>query len=361
MSSKSDSKRGRVADEDRAVVHRLFERVYSKGELNLIDELVASDFTGYSTESSDLYLGPVGVKTHVRRLRTAFHGFTIEIDDLYVEGDTFEGSWTARGTHEQRYVGVEPTCTIGQAGEEPHGNRVTVTGVASGTIRNDKIHELRMRWDVETLRRQLGSSTEAAKIGSHPEKTRMATIAERRINSINTSILVVLDFDDPATTLRAVMGDPATIDAEFHLLMVVPMAEYEARRRARIDAGVTGPYTVDHLTEEAHDIAQRVGCEYLDTDGAGFEAIGAVGRTRDYVSKAVRTHDYGRVYVAERPRPVWQRLLGVKDLPTELVRALPDVVTVVSAADVLGPVREESDSEVAFGPETESTTWSTDR
>lgn len=164
MPDKSPAKhdRGRDSDRNRAVVRRLFERVYSKGDLSLVDELVATDFVGYSTETADAYLGPEGVKTHMSRLRAAFHGFTIDVDAIHVEGDTFEVAWTARGVQERRFLGVEPTCTIGRAGEEPRGTRIAVPGVATGRITNGKIHESEMVWDVEVLRNQLGASAEDA-------------------------------------------------------------------------------------------------------------------------------------------------------------------------------------------------------
>lgn len=189
----------------------------------------------------------------------------------------------------------------------------------------------------------------------------MATSTEQSIASNDDDVLVVLNPDDPAATLRAAMRDPATIDAKFHLLAVFPTAEYEARRRARIVAGVSAPYTIDHLIEEARIIAHRAGRSYLDVDDGGFAAMGAVGRTRDCVNEAVRNHDFGRVYVAERPRPAWQRVLGVGSLSTELVRVLPDVVTVVSVDEGLSPVREESDVEASVRLEAEPTIQSTDR
>lgn len=162
MPSKSTTKRSQAADENRAVVRRLFERVYSKGELNLVSDVVASDLIAESTESSQTYLGPEGIRVHVIRLRTAFRGFTIGIDDLHVQGDTFEVFWTARGTHEGRFQGIDPRCDLGRAGEEPHGNRIAVSGDTRGTIRNGKIHESRMVWDLEELRHQLGVSFEDA-------------------------------------------------------------------------------------------------------------------------------------------------------------------------------------------------------
>lgn len=185
MSDEIKPNRTQVPDGDRAVVRHLFERVYSKGELGIVDELVSTDFTGYSAESADAYLGADGMKTHVSRLRTAFNGFTVEIDALQVEGDTFEVQWTARGTHERRFLGVQPTCTIGQAGEEPHGNRIAVEGVATGTIENGTIHESTMVWDVETLRHQLGAPVDVAEpaIDSRESSVRHSPPLGERLSS----------------------------------------------------------------------------------------------------------------------------------------------------------------------------------
>lgn len=171
-------------------------------------------------------------------------------------------------------------------------------------------------------------------------------------------ILVVLDTDDPETTLQAVVEETDAAAAAFHVLMVFPTAEYEERRRARVDAGVPGPYTIEHLTEDARRIAQRVGREYLGPDAEGFEAMGAVGGKRDCIRKAARTHEYRRVYVAEQPHSIWQQLLGAEDLSTELTRALPDVVSVVSVDDVVASTTGESDADAVFDPGAEPTTRS---
>lgn len=165
MESKSHATRGLVADENETVVRYLFERVYSKGELHHLDSVVTADVVGNSTDSSRAHLGPDGIRTHVIRLRTVFHEFTIEITDLHVVGNTFEVSWTARGTHERRYQGIDPTCTIGRAGEEPRGNRIAIAGDSSGTVRDGRIHEYRMVWNLDELRRQLGVPTSDSETG----------------------------------------------------------------------------------------------------------------------------------------------------------------------------------------------------
>lgn len=202
------------------------------------------------------------------------------------------------------------------------------------------------------------ASTDRGASNPKPTGTTMQADEPTKTESTTTSILIVLDPDDPDTTLQAVVQDADANAAEIHVMRVFPTAEYEQRRRDRIDAGVPGPYTIEQLTNEARRIARRVGREYLGPDG--FEAMGAVGRNRDCIRRAVRTHDYDRVYVADHQHSIWQRLLGVADLSTELTRALPDVVSVVSTDDVVGPGTDESVADAVVEREAELSTRSGD-
>lgn len=157
MSIQTIHERSQVEELNGALIRHCLERVYSNGELSLVNQLVAPDFVGESNESSAAHLGTEGVKAHVIQLRRTLNGFTITVDGLRLEGDTFEVSWTACGAHERRFLGIDPTCNIGQAGEEPHGNRIAVAGLTTGTISDGKIKTFRMSWDVEALRHQLAS------------------------------------------------------------------------------------------------------------------------------------------------------------------------------------------------------------
>lgn len=176
MTSHSTQTDTRLAHADAAVVHRLFERVYSKGELLHVDDIVAPAVVLYSDELREAYVGSDGIGTHVKRLRRAFHGFTMEVDALHLSGESFVAEWTARGSHERPFMGVEPTCIVGGPGTEPHGKRIEVSGVAAGTIRNGVLTECRLEWDLATLRRQLGAPDRA----DHPGDDVDASAARRR-------------------------------------------------------------------------------------------------------------------------------------------------------------------------------------
>lgn len=157
--------------------------------------------------------------------------------------------------------------------------------------------------------------------------------------------LVVLDADAPSATLRAALQYPGVAEGELTLLVVFPVSEYEARRRARIEAGVTAPYTIDHLEMEARRIAQLAGREWLDPANVEFEAIGAVGRRRDCVRTAVEAQECSRVYLGKSRRTLWQRFLRIEDLSAVLTRTLPATVTVVSVDGVFDSLPNLGDGE----------------
>lgn len=181
MTGESNTVPGGIAAENEAVVRELFERIYSKGELDRIADVVASDFVGDGPGSDHPYVGTEGIRSRVVELRTAFGGFTVDIEDLQIRGDAFEVSWTATGRQERRFDGVDPTCIVGRAGVEPHGSPIAVAGRTVGTIRDGRIQESRSGWDVSALRRQLGApdgQTPGRKSGSLPRRggTRSSTV-----------------------------------------------------------------------------------------------------------------------------------------------------------------------------------------
>lgn len=139
------------AVEDERVLRRLFDLVYSEGDLRVARELVAPGFRGYCSGTGDEYHGSSGVKAHASRLRSAFPGLTVEIDGLRRTSAGFEASLVVQGRFERAFGGIEPTCVIGPAGDEPHGPRVTLAGVVSGTMAGGQLREWDIEWDLKGL------------------------------------------------------------------------------------------------------------------------------------------------------------------------------------------------------------------
>lgn len=142
------------AVEDGHVFHRLVERVYSEGELSTAEELVADDFHGHCAATSEDYHGVTGLKAHASRFRAAFPGLTAEIDDLRSTPLGFEARLTMEGRFERAVGGVEPTCVIGAAGEEPGGRMVQISGVVSGRLADGQLRHCDFDWDIDALRNQ---------------------------------------------------------------------------------------------------------------------------------------------------------------------------------------------------------------
>jgi steroid delta-isomerase-like uncharacterized protein len=87
-----------------AVVRRLMEEVWGRGQLHLIAELVAVDYVGHFAIGD--HYGPEGVRIDVAAHRTAFPDMTVTVDDLFAHGDKVVRRYTLRGTHRRPLLGV---------------------------------------------------------------------------------------------------------------------------------------------------------------------------------------------------------------------------------------------------------------
>lgn len=126
------------------LLRRLFDEVYSNGDLSIMKDLIAPEFVGYSPATDDVYLGQNGAKLQVSKVRSAVFGLTIDVNEVRAADGEFEVHWTAQGRLERPFNGFEPSCSIGDAGEEPHGPPFSKTGITKGRISDGQIRELRM-------------------------------------------------------------------------------------------------------------------------------------------------------------------------------------------------------------------------
>lgn len=157
------------------------------------------------------------------------------------------------------------------------------------------------------------------------------------VTSNSERTLVVLNSASPEAILEIVLDARRIPDSEIDLMVVYPTAEYEARRRARLEAGVTTPYTVEHLAEDAQRTADRVGREWIDSDTVQLGAYGGVGRVEDRVNEVVRDRGHSVVYADYRPPTRWQQLFGVVDVSRTLGETLPAETAVRSVSDLRPP------------------------
>lgn len=134
-----------MPEHTKTISRRMFDEVWSGGNLNVIDELVAPDATGHDPANPDVPPGPEGVRRLVTMYRSAFPDLRLTVEDQIAEGDKVTTRWTARGTQQGDLPGVPAT-----------GRQGTITGISIDRIEGDKIRETWTNWDTLGLLQQLG-------------------------------------------------------------------------------------------------------------------------------------------------------------------------------------------------------------
>jgi len=130
-------------EENKAVIRRVIEEVWNKGNLAVADEVIANNYV--FDAAGQEFKGPEGLKQAVTIYRTAFPDFHITIDDMVAEGDKVASRFTVRGTHKGDLMGIAPT-----------GKQVTVTGTAFNRLVGGKEVEARASMDQLGMLQQMG-------------------------------------------------------------------------------------------------------------------------------------------------------------------------------------------------------------
>jgi predicted ester cyclase len=134
-----------TTDANKQVVRRLYDECINPGRLDLLPELVSSDFVNPHGER-----GPAGFATALAGLRAGFPDIKITIEDLVAEGDrvTVRSSWA--GTHTAAFRGIPPT-----------GKRVTNTSITIYQLADHKLVHSWIESDRLGTLQQLGASPSA--------------------------------------------------------------------------------------------------------------------------------------------------------------------------------------------------------
>ncbi len=135
-----------MSEQNKSAVRRVIEEVWSRGNANVVDELVANDYIGHAASpASGGTQGPEGYKQFFAEQRRAFPDIRYTIDDVVAEGDRVAVRWTAQGTHTGAFQGLPPT-----------GKRGSLTGTSFFRIANGKLVECWTQMDELGMLQQLG-------------------------------------------------------------------------------------------------------------------------------------------------------------------------------------------------------------
>jgi len=136
-----------MAEDNKGIVRRIVDEVFSRGKVGLADTLVAPGYVYHGPGGLEVR-GPDGFKQLVNMYRSAFPDLTVTIDDLIAEGDKVTCRWTGQGTHKGDLAGIAPT-----------GRAATVTGILVSRFSGGKLVEDWESWDEVGMLRQLGVTT----------------------------------------------------------------------------------------------------------------------------------------------------------------------------------------------------------
>ncbi len=128
------------ATANKAIIRSVYEQCINKGELELLETIVAPEFVGPTGEA-----GAAGLRGTFAALRVAFPDIHYTLEDLFAEGDRVAVRWTWQGTH---------TAPI--RGFPAHGTRVKDVGMAIYELGGGKIRKVSLQTDRLGFLQQIG-------------------------------------------------------------------------------------------------------------------------------------------------------------------------------------------------------------
>jgi ketosteroid isomerase-like protein len=136
--------RVKTAESNKALVRRFYEEI-DKGNIDILDELVAEDYTDHNPPPfPDLAPGREGLKQAFRIFQRATPGYH-RIEEQIAEGDKVMTRLTSIGKHEGDLPGAPRT-----------GNELQMTSITIHRIANGQLVEKWAEKDVMGFLRQIG-------------------------------------------------------------------------------------------------------------------------------------------------------------------------------------------------------------
>jgi steroid delta-isomerase-like uncharacterized protein len=134
-----------MSENNKAIVRRLIEEFWNKGNQSLAEQFFAPTYTHHDASTPDFGQGPESEKKRANLYRTAFPDLRLTIQDIIAEGETVMTRWSCQGTHKGDLNGIAPT-----------GKQINISGVTIVRFSNSKMVEGYVNWDALGMMQQLG-------------------------------------------------------------------------------------------------------------------------------------------------------------------------------------------------------------
>jgi steroid delta-isomerase-like uncharacterized protein len=144
--SASGAERAEQIAHNEKLARRYFEEAWNRGDVAVLDELLAPDYVNHTPSTPNPPPGPEGLKPIILALRRAFPDLHYEIKDVIATENAVTIRVVMTGTHRGDLFGLPPT-----------GRRVQVDQINIEHIRDGRIVEHWRVTDELKLMRQLGA------------------------------------------------------------------------------------------------------------------------------------------------------------------------------------------------------------
>jgi predicted ester cyclase len=133
-----------MPDQRKDIVLLFIEEAWNKGNLAIVDDLMAPHFVSHSSTSFTFGDGLAGVKHTVDAYRKVYPDLYVSVQDVMEDRDKVITRWEARGTQKGHLVGFEPT-----------NQTVQISGISIDIIAEGRIVEHWDSWETKGLNPRL--------------------------------------------------------------------------------------------------------------------------------------------------------------------------------------------------------------
>jgi steroid delta-isomerase-like uncharacterized protein len=135
-----------MSADNKAIVRRLYEEVWNKRRLELVDEIISPSHALHDPNLTDSSVGPDAYRRQVSRFISGIPDLHFTIEDIVDEKEKLAVAWTISGTHTGEFMGIPAT-----------NKKVYVEGITINHIVDGKIMDSYISWDTFGMMQQLGA------------------------------------------------------------------------------------------------------------------------------------------------------------------------------------------------------------
>ena len=133
--------------ENLAIVRRLYEEVWNKRNLDILNELISPSHGLQGPSISGNSVGPEAYERQVLRLLEGFPDLRWTVVDTIADKDKVVAYWRFSGTHKGNFMGIPPT-----------NKKVSTEGITIHHVADGKIMDSYTNWDMLGLMKQFGGT-----------------------------------------------------------------------------------------------------------------------------------------------------------------------------------------------------------